>query len=333
MPNDSMRAARIHAFGPPEAVVIDQVPVPTPGEGEVLIRVLAAGAGPWDAWIRAGKSVLPHPLPLTLGSDLAGTVEAIGPGVTDLVPGDEVYGVTNGEFVGAWADFALAEASRLARKPRTLDYLRAAGAPIVAVTAWQLLFDSARIEAGWRVLINGAVGNVGAYAIQLAARAGAHVIATCAAKDLDLARSLGAETVIDHRDPMPLVEAAGGGIDAAIDLVGGEAQARALTAVRPGGVLVSAVSTPDPDLAAAHGVRASFMLVDVRTDTLAEIARLIDRGDLRAGDVGEALPLEEAVRVQRMLDGTEPRRRGKIVLAVAEEQETADRRPGTARPG
>jgi len=144
----AMRAARVHAFGPPEAIAIDQLPLPTPGEGEVLVRVAAAGVGPWDAWIRAGKSVLPQPLPLTLGSDVSGTVEAVGPGVTGLRPGEAVYGATNPDFSGAYADYALAEAAMIARKPATLDHLHAASVPVIAVTAWQMLFDHARLAAG-----------------------------------------------------------------------------------------------------------------------------------------------------------------------------------------
>jgi NADPH:quinone reductase-like Zn-dependent oxidoreductase len=320
MASDNMRAARVHAFGPPEVVVIDRVPVPVPAEGQVLVRVHAAGAGPWDAWIRAGKSVLPQPLPLTLGSDLAGTVEAIGPGVANLAVGDEIYGVTNGQFVGAWADFAVAEATRLAKKPRTVDHLRAAGIPIVAVTAWQMLFEHAGVVRGQRVLINGAAGNVGAYAVQLAARAGAHVVAICGAAELEIVRGLGAEMAFDHRGSAHFEDAvaSGGELDVVIDLVGGAAQDRALGLLKPQGVLISAVSKPDQERAAARGIRAEFILVDVRAEILAEIARLIDEGGLRPGDVGEILPLDEAVRVQRMLDGAEPHRRGKIILAVAE---------------
>ena len=118
----------------------------------MLVRVAAAGVGPWDAWIRAGKSVLPQPLPLTLGSDLSGTVAAVGPGVVGLRLGEEVYGITNGRFTGAYADYALAEAARLAPKPAPLDHLQAASVPVIAVTAWQMLFDHARLAEGQRIL-------------------------------------------------------------------------------------------------------------------------------------------------------------------------------------
>src|SRR5215471_10694032 len=136
-----MKAVRVHQFGGLETIIYEEVPRPTPGEGQVLVHVAAAGVGPWDAWIRAGKSVLPQPLPLILGSDLSGVVEAVGTGVAGFRPGDEVYGVTNGRFTGAYAEYALAEAGRIASKPRTIDHLQAAAAPVVAVTAWQMLFD------------------------------------------------------------------------------------------------------------------------------------------------------------------------------------------------
>jgi NADPH:quinone reductase-like Zn-dependent oxidoreductase len=308
-----MRAARVHAFGPPDAITIERLPPPTPGEGEVLVRVAAAGVGPWDAWIRAGKSVLPQPLPLTLGSDLSGTVEVVGPGVAGFGPGDEVYGVTNGRFTGAQADFALAEVGRIAPKPATLDHLQAASVPVISTTAWQMLFDHARLEAGQRVLIHGSAGSVGAFAVQLARQAGAHVIATASAGDLDRARELGAEQAIDFR-ATPF-EAVATEVDVVIDLVGGETLERSFAVLKPGGVLVSAVAQPNQARAAERGVRALFMLVDVTSAALVGIGRLLEAGRLRP-HVGEVLPLEQVVLAHQMLEGT-PHKAGKIVLSVA----------------
>src|SRR3954470_6620373 len=156
----TMMAWRGHAFGPPTGMSLEGIPRPDPGEGEVLVRVHAAGVGPWDGWIRAGKSVLPQPLPLTLGSDLSGTVEAVGGGVTGFRPGDEIFGVTNASFTGAYAGYAVAEADMIAVKPARLGHVEAAAAPVVAVTALQMLFDHARVEAGQRVLVLGAAGSV-----------------------------------------------------------------------------------------------------------------------------------------------------------------------------
>jgi NADPH:quinone reductase-like Zn-dependent oxidoreductase len=130
-----MKAARIHRFGSPDVIVIDDLPRPTPGGGQVPVRVASAGVGPWDALIREGKSVVNSPLPLILGSDLSGVIEAVGAGVTEFKPGDEVYGVTNPEFIGAYADFALASAKMIARKPASLTFSEAASVPVVVVTA------------------------------------------------------------------------------------------------------------------------------------------------------------------------------------------------------
>src|SRR6266567_9585331 len=177
-----MKAARIHQFGPPEVIVIDDLARPNPGQGELLVRVMATGVGPWDALIREGKSKVSPPPPLTLGSDLSGIVEAAGPEVTEFKKGDVVYGVTNPQFVGAQAEYAVASATMIARKPLRLSHLEAASAPVVAVTAWQMLHNYAHVQARQTVLILGAAGNVGAYAVQLAANAGLHVVALVGSK-------------------------------------------------------------------------------------------------------------------------------------------------------
>jgi NADPH:quinone reductase-like Zn-dependent oxidoreductase len=161
-----MKAVRIHRFGGPAALVIDELPIPAPGPGELLVRVAAAGVGPWDALIREGKSKVSPPPPLTLGSDLSGEVEAVGPGVAEFKVGDQVYGVTNPQFCGANAEYAVASAAMIARKPERLSHIEAASAPVVAVTAWQMLFDYAKVTTGQRILILGAAGNVGAYVVQ-----------------------------------------------------------------------------------------------------------------------------------------------------------------------
>ena len=163
-----MKAARIHSFGPPDVVVVEDVPMPSPGPNEVLVRVMAAGVAPWDAIIREGKSkVSPQP-PLTLGSDFSGVIEKVGAGVTDFAPADEVYGVTNPQFCGAQAEFAVATSGMIARKPRSLNHAEAASAPVIAVTAWQMLFQYAQAMRGQTVMVVGAAGNVGAYAVQMA---------------------------------------------------------------------------------------------------------------------------------------------------------------------
>jgi NADPH:quinone reductase-like Zn-dependent oxidoreductase len=308
-----MKAARVHRFGPPDVIGIDDIEVPQPDDQQVLVQVNAAGVGPWDGLIRSGNSGLPQPLPLTLGSDISGTVTALGKGVTEFTVGDEVFGVSNARFTDGYAEYAAARASMIARKPRRLGHVDAAAIPVVAVTALQMLFDHARITRGQRVLILGAAGAVGAFAVQFARDAGAHVIGTVHGKDVDFARRLGAHEVID----VASADAEGlAPVDTVIDIVGGDAQARAFALLRPGGVLVSAVSQPDRDRASQHGVTAMFMLVEVATAPLTRIASLLDEGRLTATRVGTVLPLADARVAHEMLEGMRPRPTGKIVLQV-----------------
>src|SRR5581483_8224636 len=190
-----MKAARIHSFGPPDVIVVEDIPTPAPGAGEVLVRVEAGGVAPWDALIREGKSKVSPPPPLTLGSDLSGVVAAVGSGVSQFSNGDAVYGVTNPQFVGAHAQYAVAVAGMLGPKPSRLGHREPSSVPVVAVTAWQMLFEHARPAAGQRVMVLGAAGNVGAYAVQMAADAGFEVIAVARAKDTEFVRRLGAHEV------------------------------------------------------------------------------------------------------------------------------------------
>ncbi len=307
-----MKAARIHRFGPPDVIVIDDVPKPRPGPGEVLVRVAAAGVGPWDALIREHKSAVKVTLPLILGSDLSGVIEEIGPGVETFHVGREVYGVTNPDFCGAYTQFAIASAKMIARKPLGLSHVQAASAPVVAVTAWQMLFDYADAKPTQRLLILGAAGNVGAYAVQLASQAGLEVIAIASSEAAADVRSLGATTVIDYKttrfeDVVPPV-------DAVIDTVGGETRARSFGIIKPGGVLVTSVSEPLPEQPQSNGVRAVFFLVEVSTSHLDKIADLFNQSKLTAR-VGTVLPLEQARISHEMLAGA-PHKRGKIVLEV-----------------
>jgi NADPH:quinone reductase-like Zn-dependent oxidoreductase len=309
----SMMAWRVHDFGAPEAMKLEPVPKPAPGPGEVLVRVKAAGVGPWDGWIRAGKSALPQPLPLTLGSDLSGDIVSIGADVTDLAGGDPVYGVTNPRFIGAYAQYAVASANMIARKPATIGYVDAASVPVIAVTAWQGLLDQAQLVTGQKVLIHGAAGNVGAYAVQLARRAGIQIVATAAQKDFAYLRELGADALVDYHSER--FEDVARDVDAVLDLVGGDTQRRSFQVLRRGGKLISAVSPPDQDLASQHGVQAAFFLVSVGTGNLTKIAELIDNGDLKTR-VGMILPLGDAYAAHLMLEGVRSAPGGKIVLSV-----------------
>ena len=294
-------------------IINDDLPRPTPAAGQLLVRVKAAGVGPWDALVREGKSGLHQPLPLILGSELSGIVEAIGADVSGFKAGDEVYGATNEQFTGAYAEYALPAAGMIAQKPRTLSFIEAASAPVVTVTAWQMLFDYAHATAGQTVLIHGAAGNVGAYAVQLAKQAGLHVVATAGSADLDYIRGLGAERVVDYQTER--FEESVAGVDAVLDTVGGDTQQGSLRVLKPGGILVSVVSPVPEATQKRYGVRAAFFYVDVTTARLNQITELFDSGKL-VTDVGTVLPLEEARIAHEMLGGA-PHKRGKIVLSIA----------------
>jgi NADPH:quinone reductase-like Zn-dependent oxidoreductase len=304
-----MKAARIHNFGGPEVIVVEDVPRPVPATGEVLVRVAAAGVGPWDALIRDGKSKVSPPPPLTLGSDLSGVVEETGPSVSQFRKGDEVYGVTNPQFVGAQAEYAVASATMIARKPMRLSHLEAASAPVVAVTAWQMLHDYAHVQARQTVLILGAAGNVGAYAVQLAANAGLHVVALVGSRDIEYVRGLGAETVIDYQGTNfePSVP-----VDVVIDTVGGNTRDRSLHVLKADGILVSVVSTTP--LPSSSNMRTVFFYVDVTSDRLNTVSKLFDSGKLLP-QVGTVLLISQVRTAHEMLAG-KPHGRGKIVLQI-----------------
>ena len=307
-----MKAARVLRFGPPSVITVDDLRRPEAGAGQLLVRVQAAGVGNWDALIRDGRVQL-QPLPIILGSELSGIVDGVGTEVSGFKPGDEVYGATNPQFSGAYAEYSTPLARMIAQKPKTLTFIEAASVPIVAVTAWQMLFDHAGVTAGQTVLIHGAAGNVGAYAVRLASQAGLHVVATAGSADLEYVRRLGAERVVDYRQER--FEESLTGVDVVLDTVGGDTQLRSLRVLKRGGILVSIVSAVPKTTQKEYGVRAAYFYVDVTTARLNQIAALFDSRRLVA-DVGTVLPLGQASTAHEMLGGA-PHPRGKIVLRIA----------------
>jgi NADPH:quinone reductase-like Zn-dependent oxidoreductase len=304
-----VKAVRIDRYGPPEVVFVEEIPKPLPGNGEVLVRVAAAGVAPWDAIIREGKSkVSPQP-PLTLGSDLSGTIEVLGPDVRQFAIGEAVYGVTNPQFCGAQAEFAVALAGMIAPKPPRLNHLEAASAPVVAVAAWQMLFEYAQAKSGDTILITGAAGNVGAYAVEMAIEAGMRVIAVARSTDHEILRALGVETILDPSAPG--FEVSLPQVDAVLDTVGGETVQRCSSAVKDGGQLVSLVATQPPQRA---GIQSVFFYAAVTSERLRAISDLFERRKI-SPQVGSVLPLEEARKAHEMLAGA-PHKRGKIVLQI-----------------
>jgi NADPH:quinone reductase-like Zn-dependent oxidoreductase len=307
-----MKANRIHRFGPPGVIVFEETDIPEASAGTVVVQVKASGVGPWDSWIRTGKSTTTSEanLPITLGSDIAGVVTAVGAGVSDFRPGDPVFGVSNPKFSGGNAQYTHALCRTIAHKPKSLDFVEAASVPVIAVTARQMLED-AKVKTGQSVLVLGAAGNVGAFAVQLARVGGLHVVATGSPAESERLRLLGADQVVDVRErESALADVA---VDAVIDTVGGELQLRALKALKRGGTFVSAVAGLDVDAAGRADASSVFFLVDVTTEHLNALAQLFDAGLLKT-NVGVVLPLADAVAAHEMLEGTRLRPTGKIVL-------------------
>jgi NADPH:quinone reductase-like Zn-dependent oxidoreductase len=307
-----MKAIVMDSFGGPDVLHSADLPQPEPQEGEVLIRVIAASVNPIDYKIRSGSFRPPNTeLPAVPGRDVSGTIEAVGPGFTRFKVGDEVYAFL-ASHAGGYAAYAIARQDEVAKKPFSLDHLHAAAVPLAAVTAWQALFDHGRLEVGQRVLIHGAAGGVGHFAVQFAKAKGATVVATASAEDLDLLRNLGADRVIDHK--ARAFEREVRNVDLVIDLVGGETQQRSWQVLRNGGALVSTLEQPSTEEAARHLARAEFFMARPTTDVLTEIANLIDAGKVQVV-VQKTYKLRDAARAQD--EAEHQHSAGKRVLVVA----------------
>ena len=309
----TMQAVQFHSYGGPEVLVLEKVPLPQANSGEVLIRVKAAGVNPLDWKVRAGhvKAWLQHQLPLIPGWDVAGRVEAVGPGVTAFKAGDEVYGMLDFRRNGAYAEFVAAAAPNLARKPASLDYTRAAAVPLAALTAWQSLFEAADLKPGQTVLIHAAAGGVGHFAVQFAKHRGARVIGTASPSNAGFLRDLGADLVIDYTSACFEDEVSE--IDVVLDLLAGETQQRSWKVLKKGGILVATLGIAAPEAPAAHEVRGEGVMVHPDPAHLAQISTLIDAGKVKPV-IYEVLPLVQAARAHELSETGHVR--GKIVLTV-----------------
>ncbi len=310
-----MKAIRVHSREGTKAMRFEDAPIPELGPGDALVRVHAAAITPteftWNSTFTAadGKDRLP-----TIPSfEVSGVVDATAPDVTGVARGDEVYGLLNFWRNGAAAEYVAVHAADLAPKPRSLDHVHAAAVPLSGLTAWQALFDHGRVSSGSHVLIQGAAGGVGTYAVQLGHHAGARVIGTASAKNAAFLRELGADEVIDYGvEPF---EKRAQDLDMVLDTVGGETLERSWGVVRHGGALVTIVGDAPEARAAQQGIRAASILVQPSRTQLVELGNLIDRGVLRP--IVEAVyPLARAREAyERGLLG---HNRGKLVLQVHE---------------
>jgi NADPH:quinone reductase-like Zn-dependent oxidoreductase len=307
---ETMKAVQIHKFGGPEVLKLEDVPRPEPGPNEVQVRIHAAGVNPVDWKIREGK-MGNIPLPSIMGVEFSGEVEALGPEVTEFRVGEAVFGSVS-DSSGGYAEYALAPVSQIIEKPAALDHVRAAALPVASMTAWQALFDEAKLRKGQKILIHAAAGGVGGFAVQFAKWKGAYVIGTASGANTDFVRSLGAHEVIDYRTSQfeDMVRDA----DMVFDTIGGETQERSWKVLKKGGVLVSVVQPPSEKTAAANGARGIFMRQDsTRTEELRQIAELVASGQIKV-IVETILPLREARKAQELSQSGHAH--GKIVLAI-----------------
>ncbi|MGA5164399.1 NADP-dependent oxidoreductase [Streptomyces pseudogriseolus] len=290
-----MKAVRFHEYGDPSVLRYEDVEQPVPGAGEVRVRVAATSFNPVDGNIRGGfmQGPIPVTLPHTPGIDVAGTVDALGEGVDGIAVGDDVVGFLPMNGNGAAAQYVLAPADVLIPAPKSVPLADAAALPLVGLTAYQALFDHGKLTAGQRVLINGAGGAVGGYAVQLAKNAGAHVIATAGPRSSEAVTSAGADEVIDHTatDVTAVVTEP---VDLALNLapVAPDELASLVTLVRPGGVVVNTTVWMPAPSDEERDVRGIDLFVRSDADQLAQLVALIDRGELRV-DVAERVPLAE----------------------------------------
>jgi NADPH:quinone reductase-like Zn-dependent oxidoreductase len=304
-----MRAIAIEGFGGRERLKLMDLPIPEPGPDDVLVRIRAAGVGPWDAKTREGLFGK-RSFPYVLGFEGSGIVESAGANTVDLREGDEVY-VYSG---GCYAEYVAAPAEKVARKPASLSFEEAAGVPVAGSTAYQGIVEEIGLKKGETVLITGAAGGVGTMAVQIAASLGARVLGTASPPNHDYLRSLGAIEAIDyHGDWAAVVSTtAPDGVDAVFDCVGGEPFRRSFEAVRDGGRVVSIVAFGE-EVEPGRGITHHAFSVRAERRTLEKLSEMFDAGRLRV-EIEDVLPLEEAAKAHERVEAGHTR--GKIVLEV-----------------
>ncbi len=308
-----MKAVQIHGFGDRSVLALNEIAIPTPAENEVLIKVKSASVNPVDWKIREGylQPMLNHPLPLTLGWDVSGEVVGIGEKVSHLKIGDAVYSRPDIAKNGSYAEFQTVVADEVALKPNSLSWQEAAGVPLAALTAWQSLYEIAKLEAGERVLIHAGSGAVGQFAIQLAKLRGATVYTTTSSKNTALVMSLGADHCIDYQneDFSDFRD-----IDVVFDTIGAETQANSWQTLKKGGRLVSITQNPDEATATKHGVSAFFCFVQPNREQLTKLAEFADAGKLNVNIDSEFELHQVAAAHERSETG---RAQGKIIINVS----------------
>src|SRR5881296_2268425 len=311
-----MKAVVIHEYGGPEVLKYEDVSQPEPKEDQILVRVIAAGVNPVDGLIRSGMFAKHEKasFPMILGADIAGVVEKTGSKVTNFKAGDSVFAYASLKSGGGYAEYALTTEGEAAPKPKSLTYVEAAAVPVVALTAWQALIDTAKLNAGQTVLIHGGSGGVGSFAIQIGKARGAKVIATASTANQDLLKELGADVAIDYTKLK--FEDVAKDVDVVLDSVGEDTLARSYGVVKRGGFIVSLVARPERAGLDKHGIRGAALSVEPNSDELAQIGKLIDQKKIKV-IVSQTFLLSDAAKAQEQV--ATGHTRGKVVLKVADE--------------
>jgi NADPH:quinone reductase-like Zn-dependent oxidoreductase len=312
----TMKAVVIHKYGGPEVLKYEDVPRPEPQADQILVRVIAAGMNPVDGMIRSGMFAKEgnRAFPIILGGDVAGIVEKVGNKITKFKAGDPVFAYVSLDNSGGYAQYALVTEREAALKPKSLTYVEAAAVPIVALTAWQALVDTAKLGSGQTILIHGGSGGVGSFAIQIAKARGAKVIATASTANQDFLKQLGADVAIDYTKQK--FEDVAKDVDVVLDSIGRDTLARSYGVVKKGGIIVSLVARPKESELEKHGIRGTALNAEPNSEELAEIGRLIDDKKIKV-IVSQTFPLSEAMEAQEQV--ATGHTRGKIVLKVGDE--------------
>jgi len=308
-----MKAIRIHEFGGPEVLKYEDAPQPMPAADEVLIKVHASGVNPIDWKIRAGhaKGKFPVEFPLIPGWDVSGEIEEVGSNVKNFRKGDEVYARPDPTRDGSYAEYVAVKANEVALKPKSIDHNKAAAVPLAGLTAWQALFDHGELQEGQKVLIHGATGGVGSYAVQMAKWKGAYVIGTTSSKNIDFLEDLGADETIDYKKEK--FEDKVKDVDVVIDLIGGDTQKRSLQVLKNGGRLITTVAPEFRNLAKEKNIHLENFMAQSDPEDLEQIAALIDEGKIKPF-VEKIMPLKDAAKAHELLENGSVQ--GKIVLEV-----------------
>lgn len=308
-----MRAIQIQQYGAADTLALEEISIPNLQDHELLVAVRYSGVNPIDAKIRAGNMQrgLPKQFPFVPGWELAGVVERIGASVTAFKPGDAVYSMPNFGQGGSYADFVVINEAEVAPKPETLTFAQAAAVPMVAGAAYTSLFKFGKLVSGQRVLIHGAAGAVGSFAVQMAKAAGAFVVGTATGEGIAQLRASGADEVIDYVNEDFAISPKAKDMDLVLDLVGGETLMRSFGLVKKGGLLLSTTMPPSVEKAAEAGIRADFVFTSPDSTMLREIATMIDEGNLKVSDP-LVLSLADARKAHEMIENRTAK--GKMVL-------------------